>query len=491
MTDVVASLNFAGFAEPWTPLIARAQAGDERAWEELIRLTRPWALARLAARVPEHHARQDVAQEVMIMLCRRLETLREPARFAGWFTAMVDNAGLAWGRRRQAQLRLDEAWTGQAPIDAESAAEPAWSGAEDALRRARLTAAFRALSREHQEVLRCRYLQGRDYAETAELLGIDEDRVRGRLQKAKGRLKQTLGQSPKTKTNRNLNFEMNMNPKSELKIETFELAAADLAALRAATLFTWKGPERRPVLEGVCIEPDGRVIATDGRRLVVRRVEALKAGTRRLVLGPARAAEFWPAVEGGRLTPELSVCALEDAAGRRHELPLITEREYPPVEQVFPAGWAAGWRMRAGELRQALRALEPFLEAKHPVEAGMNYTPLLRLRIGGGSAALVLETDKLLGYGEEQARVAEALVAESGWRHAVELRALSEEGEIEGSGRVVGINARYLAEAPDALGLADADELWLRLQAEADTALGFFAARDAGQVVLVMPVRLT
>ena len=39
--------------------------------------------------------------------------------------------------------------------------------------------------------------------------------------------------------------------------------------------------------------------------------------------------------------------------------------------------------------------------------------------------------------------------------------------------------------------LGPTDDVWLRWQDAADTAMGVESARDAGQIVLVMPVRLT
>ncbi len=460
----------------WPELIARAKAGEEDAWRELLAQTRPWAIERMAGRVSDLHAREDVAQEIMITLCRKLDTLREPDRFAGWFAALVDSAALAWGRKRHAQLRLEDAWKNHTSHETEGEAE-----LTDAIvtRRMMLTVAFRALSLEHQAVVRSRYLQGRGYADTAVQLGIEETLVRGRLQKARLQLK------------RNMNQQKNM----QLNPEFHDLGSADLSTLRALSLLTRRGeaPDTgRAVLSGICLLPGGRVIATDGRRVVFRRLSALSGLSRQLVLGPAVSPDFLPVIAGGRLTPELSVCSLEDAAGRRHELPLITSPEYPSVEHLLDAKWVAGWRIKVAKLRDTMNAFAPFLAAGHPTtSSNQEYTPLLRMRVCTGMASIIFETDKLLGYNDSQQNIMATHAGQSGWRHEVYAQAEATEGDPGEPERMLVINAELFSGLLDALEPTASDEIWLRVQEPTDTALGLQIANDSDRSGQIMPVRLS
>ena len=473
-------------APDWPSLVSRARDGEERAWEEVLARARPWARARLAARVRDHHAREDLVQDILVTLCRKLETLREPERFAGWFCALVDNAAHGWGRRRQAQLRLEdalrrtsEAGDVEAPSDEGAGAAP-----EAEERRARLAAAFRALSREHRAVLRSRYLTGHSYTETASLLDLPEGRVRGRLQKARTQLK------------------LKMESLS-MHHETYTLNAADIAALAAAALCT-RNDGKQPILAGLCIEPGGQIVATDGRRIVFRRATGLASLTRRLVVGPCGPSLWSGLEEGARLSPGLASCRVEDVNGAAREWPLLDEDKYPAVDhlaQILPVASAGGARFRVGALRKLLTRMEPMLEARHPVPEGLDYGPTVRIRARRAEGVVLFETDRLLGYSGEGAQVEAALRDEPDWRFSLELRAEpsgSAGGAEEKPEFVVALNAHYLRDALDALSLRDEETAWLRWQDTAEQALAVDPAETPAQglasvdrLTLLMPVRLT
>ena len=84
-------------------LIERCKDGDELAWEALV--------ARYQARIcsvaftytGSEDESLDVAQDVFVRLWRRLDTCRDPDRFAGWLLQIARNACLDHLRRRGAR----------------------------------------------------------------------------------------------------------------------------------------------------------------------------------------------------------------------------------------------------------------------------------------------------------------------------------------------------------------------------------------------------
>lgn len=87
-------------AEPDVVLVRRAKAGEQRAFEELVRRhqDRAFAVARGVVRVPEDAA--DVVQEAFVAVLRHLDTFQEGAAFTTWLHRIVLRKGYDHLRRR-------------------------------------------------------------------------------------------------------------------------------------------------------------------------------------------------------------------------------------------------------------------------------------------------------------------------------------------------------------------------------------------------------
>ena len=65
-------------------LVLRAQAGDREALEELLRAVQPKLQRYLRALIGHDAASDDVLQEVLFLIYRKLGWLREPKVFEAW-----------------------------------------------------------------------------------------------------------------------------------------------------------------------------------------------------------------------------------------------------------------------------------------------------------------------------------------------------------------------------------------------------------------------
>lgn len=98
-------------AEPLDAVARRAAGGDETAFRALVRRTYArifrWALARTG----DPDDAEDVTQEVLVRLHRKLGTFAGRGSFAGWLFRMTANqaAGTMRRHRRRRQVRLDDA----------------------------------------------------------------------------------------------------------------------------------------------------------------------------------------------------------------------------------------------------------------------------------------------------------------------------------------------------------------------------------------------
>ena len=100
-------LDSAGSGEPLDELVRRAEAGDEAAWAELVRVLRPLLVA--SVDLPRGVARfvdaEDVVQEALLDAVRGLRTFeyRTPWQLRRWFRTLV-----AW-RAADARKRYERA----------------------------------------------------------------------------------------------------------------------------------------------------------------------------------------------------------------------------------------------------------------------------------------------------------------------------------------------------------------------------------------------
>ncbi len=72
-----------------TAMVRAAQAGDERAFDALVRAFQDVAVAYATYLLRDVHLAEDATQEAFVDAYRALGSLREPAAFSGWFRRIV------------------------------------------------------------------------------------------------------------------------------------------------------------------------------------------------------------------------------------------------------------------------------------------------------------------------------------------------------------------------------------------------------------------
>ncbi len=168
-------------------LVARALAGETRAFEELVRRHLRSAHAVALGVLGNPADAEDVCQDAFLTALERLEECRDPKRFAAWLMRIVRNRALNF--RASRSLRQG--------VPLEEAAGKSGSGdpqreAERSEARERLLAALSGLPESQREVVLLHDLEGWRHREIAELLGTSEGAVRVRLHEARRRLRTEL-----------------------------------------------------------------------------------------------------------------------------------------------------------------------------------------------------------------------------------------------------------------------------------------------------------
>ena len=168
-------------------LIARAQRGDDAAYEEIVQRYQQIAFRTAYVITGSSADAEDAAQEGFVKAYRALDRFRLDADLRPWLLRIVANEARnrvrSSGRRHQLELRLTE---GYRPGDAAPSPEAVAIASDE---RRRLLAMVNALSEEDRLVIASRYFLQLSGEETAVALGVAEGTVKSRLSRALARLR--------------------------------------------------------------------------------------------------------------------------------------------------------------------------------------------------------------------------------------------------------------------------------------------------------------
>lgn len=153
-------------------LVQRAQAGDEDAFGELVKMHHARVYAVVYRMVSQADDAQELTQQTWIKAWKRLATYKREARFFTWLYRIAVNTAMDYlrQRKRRQEVELNEALTVNPEAGSEwrlaTTATPDRDLAQDEIRVA-FRAALDALSPEHKAALILREVEGLSYKEIA------------------------------------------------------------------------------------------------------------------------------------------------------------------------------------------------------------------------------------------------------------------------------------------------------------------------------------
>lgn len=165
-------------------LVIRCQAGDDRAFEELLAAFHDRLRSYIDHVLGNPGNADDVLQEVWCEVYRRLPTLRSPRAFRSWLFRIVRSQNAHHFR----QARLPTEPLDPAELVDPSQPEPAFE--EEDFRR--MSECLTSLSAEHREAVVLRFMENMSYEEIARAAHCRVGTVRSRLHYAKRVLKQEM-----------------------------------------------------------------------------------------------------------------------------------------------------------------------------------------------------------------------------------------------------------------------------------------------------------
>ena len=176
--------------------VRRVQAGDTDAFEPLVEKYKR-KVFRLAYQVlRDQEEALDTAQEAFVKAFRALPGFKGDSAFYTWLFRITMNVAL--DRRRQRAARTKSLGAGDVPPEewertAVSTDPDPEDVATSAERRARIQKGLDSLSEPHRAIIILSDIEGLQYREIAEVLGIPMGTVMSRLHHARKRLREVLG----------------------------------------------------------------------------------------------------------------------------------------------------------------------------------------------------------------------------------------------------------------------------------------------------------
>ena len=172
-------------------LVERCRRGDEGAFQELVDRYKDLVFALIARTVQDRSRAEDLAQEVFLRIHRGLPYFRGEARLSTWIYRIVANVCLQDAGRAAASgargISLDEARNAKGTLPASRDRQFG-----DLELRDRLEKAIARLPANYRLVIAAHYLEGVQYTDLAEALGLPLGTVKTQLHRAKQQLRRLL-----------------------------------------------------------------------------------------------------------------------------------------------------------------------------------------------------------------------------------------------------------------------------------------------------------
>jgi RNA polymerase sigma-70 factor (ECF subfamily) len=177
-------------------LVRRAQAGDNRAFDELVERYRD-KVYRLSFKILRHE--EDAAealQDAFLSAYRGLKNFKAESTFSTWLYRIATNASLMkYRKRREGHVSLEQSQSSEE--GAEALQLPDWSTQPvqellDTETRQVMDEGIERLSEELRTVFVLRDVEGLSNAEVSEVLGLSVAAVKSRLHRARIELRERL-----------------------------------------------------------------------------------------------------------------------------------------------------------------------------------------------------------------------------------------------------------------------------------------------------------
>ena len=173
-------------------LINRFLTGDESAFAILVKKHQKRVHALAWRKVGDFHTAEELTQDTFLKVYQKLGTLKNPNQFAGWLYVITDRVCTAWYRKQKPQMESLETIS-EEEIDGlayRSYEDEQRENASVEYRRGFIKNLLEQLPESERTVVTLHYLGEMTCKAIGEFLGVSQNTVKSRLQRARNRLKE-------------------------------------------------------------------------------------------------------------------------------------------------------------------------------------------------------------------------------------------------------------------------------------------------------------
>lgn len=163
-------------------LVASALQGDAESFSRLCEQYYPALVAVAYAQLADRNLADDAVQEALLVAYRDIAKLTKPERFAGWITTICRNIAIDMVRIRAREKHADVA-------DCSGVANPSRHESDTV---AVVREIILQLEPDLRDVVYLKYYSRMSYSRIAQMLGISEEAVNGRLRRAREKIRREL-----------------------------------------------------------------------------------------------------------------------------------------------------------------------------------------------------------------------------------------------------------------------------------------------------------
>jgi RNA polymerase sigma-70 factor (ECF subfamily) len=175
-------------------LVTAAAEGDLDAFEKLVRRHQTRLVGYLRGLTNAESDAEDLAQEAFLRAYRSLKGFRGTSSFRTWLYQIATNVFRNWLEKRRNQAPVNAGSIDAPPPGMDEPVEPMGEENPEArhLQRDAIERALAALPDDQREAVLLRDVEGFEYREIAEQLGVPLGTVESRIFRGRSRLKELL-----------------------------------------------------------------------------------------------------------------------------------------------------------------------------------------------------------------------------------------------------------------------------------------------------------
>jgi len=181
----------AALVPPDAELVGRAAAGEQEAFEPLVRRYSDSIVRFVHHMVGDFQAAEDIAQEAFLKAFAHLGRLEQPERFSTWLYSIARHSCLDWIRARHAGPSVEDLGEAGAEFaDLQSATPDA--PAETGEMHTHIVEELKRLRADYREIMLLKHVHELSYKEIGEIVGLSPSAVGEKLSRVRQMLRSRL-----------------------------------------------------------------------------------------------------------------------------------------------------------------------------------------------------------------------------------------------------------------------------------------------------------